>query len=1440
MANLANLPQSQTFSYLEDPAIQLYADRIMAVARTLAEQFARERTFGRGNLRKTMEKYFGGSDQNNCWSWRDVTDAVEVAQVLYYKAELSQLTEDDRLRKLELLQGLIPTSRHRTEESELHQHFSTPMILSEVASKLLAIAPHHHFLEPSAGFGTGTAPAARITNNLCLNEISARKLALLDRLFPEARLFGVDAGSLDDRLDHGILAHRMFINPPFNSSPGQRGLKGIGVRHIMSAVDRLAEGGRMVAVTPAGFTPENQQWSLVFAALSRKVRIECLATLFKGMFQKSGTPVATNLLVLSKEQHPTDTSLSFKRVTIEDIDELVFFGKTNAPTVSAADDQIQGSPAAADKSVISPNFVAKAKQIVLAQKPFPKSVELDYEPLAQQLAAGHLQDQLYEPYEIQSVRLDDAPEHPTALVQSAALASVAMPIASYKPHVPHMWRAKNMLSGPQLETTIYAGQAHQSYLAGTYAVSDDGVDLVYSENGFKVRQGYAIGDGTGTGKGREIASIIFDNFARGRRKAIWLTKSDKLIKAARRDWEALGCDPNQIVNLSKFKPGEAITLDEGIIFATYARGRNFSHKYQVARIDQLLEWVGDEFDGVIAMDECHELANAAPGKSDFMDMESKASLQGKFGLQLQTKLPEARVVYASATIATKVESLSFACRLGLWGTHDLPFASREDFMSSMSEGGISALEVVSRDLKAAGLYIARSLSFEGVAYEMVEHELTPDQVATYNAFADAYKIIHANLQSALQETNIVDGNKALNAMAKGAALSAFESTKQRLFNHLLTSMATAAVIDRMEEDLNNGHACVVQIISTGEAVMKRRLAQVAPEDRYDLQFDVTPREYILDYLMNSFPVVLHEVHKDDEGRETAVPSVDEKNNIILCRKAVERRDILVERLCSLPPVRTALDQIVHHFGTANVAEVTGRTQRIVKKEVNGVERRILQTRSAGSNIAEEQAFNADMKRLIVFSEAGGTGSSYHADLTYKNQRQRRHYLLEAGWRAELAIQGLGRSHRSNQAQTPTFLPVTTNVQGQKRFTSTIAKRLDALGALTKGQRQTGGQGLFRPQDNLESSYAKAALIQFYTALYLNKIPDITLAEFSVLTGLDLIDGSGELKTKLPPIQRFLNRLLALRIDEQNSLFAIFETFIEREIEAAKKAGTYDAGLMTLQAHKITTLDTNVIYRHPRTGAETMAIHLERVQRIKYRTYDYVDEKLISDPESKLVINLPAGNAAVLSGAFLSIDEEFNPIHRHRLYGPCGTKRIKADVLQERGWVEAEAHLHKKAWEDELSGLPEFETDHLFLLTGSLMPLWKKLPAAMPKVVRLQTDTGMKLLGRVLNPTAYDKLLIELDKGRPDSITIIDMIMSGDAEAAFDKGFRLRRSKVMDRYRLEVVGDFQTELATLKQLGCFTEIMQYQARCFIQTDENAAIVLDRMFERYALKAITSLA
>src|SRR3546814_7801911 len=105
------------------------------------------------------------------------------------------------------------------------------------------------------------------------------------------------------------------------------------------------------------------------------------------------------------------------------------------------------------------------------------------------------------------------------------------------------------------------------------------------------------------------------------------------------------------------------------------------------------------------------------------------------------------------------------------------------------------------------------------------------------------------------------------------------------------------------------------------------------------------------------------------------------------------RDNLVERFCSLPIVGSALDHIIGHFGTDAVAEVTGRSRRIV---IDAHGRQRIESRSPRTNLAETDAFMRNEKKILIFSDAGGTGRSYHASLTAENQSRRNPYLLEPG------------------------------------------------------------------------------------------------------------------------------------------------------------------------------------------------------------------------------------------------------------------------------------------------------------------------------------------------------------------------------------------------------------------------------------------------------------
>ena len=473
--------------------------------------------------------------------------------------------------------------------------------------------------------------------------------------------------------------------------------------------------------------------------------------------------------------------------------------------------------------------------------------------------------------------------------------------------------------------------------------------------------------------------------------------------------------------------------------------------------------------------------------------------------------------------------------------------------------------MVARDLKALGLYQARALAYDGIEVDILEHPLTPEQRRIYDAYAGAFKVIHANIEEALKATGIVQGEDTLNKNAKAAALSAFEGTKQRFFGHLLTGMKCPSTIRAIEADLAAGRSAVVQLVSTGEALMERRIAEVPASEWDDLNIDLTPRDAILSYLMHAFPVQLQEPFTDDGGNLLSRPARDADGNPVICKEAEDRRDALIEKLAALPPVPTALDQIVQHFGHEAVAEVTGpgrgacsglRTRRASVSRCAAGRPRPTLPRPPPSWTARSASWCSAWR----VGPAGATtpicraGTPSGASTT----------CWSRGWRADQAIQGLGRTHRTHQASAPLFRPVTTDVKGERRFIATIARRLDSLGAITRGQRdsQTAMAGsdaaLFRESDNLESVYAKAALRQFYGALWRGSIKGWNLERFEKSTGLKLT-WEGNLKEDLPPMPRFLNRLLALPIAEQNQLFAELEARIAANIEQAIEAGSYELG-----------------------------------------------------------------------------------------------------------------------------------------------------------------------------------------------------------------------------------------------------------------------------------------
>ena len=1418
-------------------------EALIRVGTCLADQLAQGRAVDTAALRAAMEAACGGSDADGLWLWKDAYEAGEIAQVLFLRRfwpaiRAKATTPAARLALLARITTMFPTQTRRSEESEAFQQFSTPLALGFVAALAAGLRPGERVLEPSAGTGLLAVHAELAGARLHLNELAATRAGLLAPLFPAVGVTQLDAAQIHDRLDAGVIPDVVLMNPPFSVAAGVEGrYRDATGDHLRSAFARLAPGGRLVAITGEGFRPDRPSSAGAFAALAKRGgRLVFSAGVSGRAYAKHGTTVDVRLSVLDRMPDSESGAQAAPLGLCPDPAALL------AAVLAGVPPRLTPIPASAPvpRSAI-PGLARRPAPAQPAARPAPAAVGETAVPIAyatiEDLPATLVPEAaLYEAYALETLRIEGAQPHPTPLVQSTAMASVRLPRPSHAPRLPASVVTGGLLSDCQIETVIYAGAAHARHLPGHWTVDETGTILSAAVEGadgaIRFRQGFFLGDGTGAGKGRQVAGIILDNWMQGRRRALWISKNDALLEDARRDWRHLGQEPLQIVPLSRFAPGKPVTLSEGILFTTFATLRGGSRSGAGSRLDQVCDWLGPDFDGVIALDEAHALANAAAGSGDRGVVE--ASQQGKAGLSLQYRLPEARVLYVSATGAVTVEKLAYAHRLGLWGGGSFPFPARTDFVGAMQQGGLAAMEVLARDLKALGLYTARSLSYAGVEVEMLDHVLTSEQTAIYDAYADAFQVIHTHLDAALKASGVTGASGTLNRAAKSAARSAFESSKQRFFNHLLTAMKCPSLIADIAAQIEAGHAAVIQIVSTGEALMERRLAGIPSSEWGDLQVDVTPREYVIDYLAHAFPTQLYEPYTDADGNLQSRPVTDDEGRPVQCREAVEARDALIERLCGLEPVQSALDQILHHFGAGAVAEVTGRARRIVRQTGrDGIDRLVLQNRPAGANLSETQAFQGDEKRILVFSEAGGTGRSYHADRGAKNRRLRVHYLLEAGWKADAAVQGLGRTNRTNQQQPPLFRPVTTDVKGERRFLSTIARRLDTLGAITRGQRQTGGQGLFRPEDNLESHYARDALRQLYLLLVRGKVEGCSLQMFEDATGLKLMDDTG-IKDELPPITTFLNRLLALTIDLQGVLFTAFEQLLNAKIEGAIASGSYDVGLETLRAESFVVTDRQTIHVHPGTGAEARLLTITQRERNRPVTLTEALD-LAADPRAKLLINERSGRAAVQIPTTSVMLDDGEIERRVRLIRPMEAHNIPVKMMGETHWIEVDQTVFASAWNAEIAEVPEFVDSTIHVVSGLLLPIWKRLPNDSTRVYRLQTDDGERIVGRRVSPAwVAGAMATGTSTLTPDDAFVA--LVDGKTILDLTEGLQLRRSRVMGANRIELSGFTDVMRDRLHAYGLFHEIISWKLRMFIPTDASGPAILAKVLERYPVQRI----
>ena len=825
-------------------------------------------------------------------------------------------------------------------------------------------------------------------------------------------------------------------------------------------------------------------------------------------------------------------------------------------------------------------------------------------------------------------------EHPGDIAEAASLGSIDLPPAKYPlfDAIRDELVDTGKLSKLQLEGILFACQKHCEF-------APDGK-----------RAGFMIGDGAGVGKGRQISGIIIDNFVRGRRKAVWISSSGDLHRDAERDLGDLGCTIKVINSCPEIDRetrafGLSKDYQEGVLFTTYSTLVSKTQKKN--RLEQIIEWFGGEnADGVVIFDECHKAKN-------FSAAADTGSKVASAVITFQDRCPLARVVYASATGISEVGNMTYLSRLGFWGK-GTPFKSADRFIESMKSRGVGFLEMLAMEMKASGKYVSRGLSFRQAEFEQHTIKLSKEQRKMYNDACDLLSLIRGACVEAVNRTG----------SDRKSIMGAYWSVHQRFFKLLCISMKVPNVIAKANEALAQGNCVVIGLQTTGEAQDSSADLKFG-DDVTKWGFVSTTREMLVSFLHVHFPTEIRgasdgaavenkapppdwtadnwkrasggESARDGEyaGRfhTDAPPLVDEE--------LADAKEELIKKVINLDLPPNFLDALIDGFGGPDqVAELTGRSGRIVRRgskllyEARGTTASRKGSSISGDgdvlgvNIAEKNAFMSGEKLVAIISDAASTGISLHASKGAANVRRRVHITIELPWSADKAIQQLGRTHRSNQVTGPVYVMCSTNIGGERRFVAAVARRLQSLGALTRGDRRAA-TGIDLSDGNVDSSLGREALKKVYESLVAldSKLPsgvsfegimahvneddleegkpirnwdDLKLSlrsallELGVQVGLrnegfsveevSLLQEIGYGNKDLGDVRRFLNRLLGLRLREQNLMFAYFAETLDCQIKLAKAEGKYTEGVSDLGGSSIRIAEeSNVILKDPYHG-----------------------------------------------------------------------------------------------------------------------------------------------------------------------------------------------------------------------------------------------------------------
>ena len=350
---------------------------------------------------------------------------------------------------------------------------------------------------------------------------------------------------------------------------------------------------------------------------------------------------------------------------------------------------------------------------------------------------------------------DPLRSHPTAVAESSALQAIPLPPVEYVCR--HVGESIH-LSQMQVETVAIAMSA-------------------LLRRGTRGRT-FALGDGTGLGKGRCLAAIARE--WRGHHgvdgKVLWVSAN---LRLGEQTTEELGL----------FLDGEQDAHEKRWFrFESYMRLKNVSVR------DECISWIQQSTQAstaaatarvLVCLDECHLLR--------------RRKLLFRALAEILHTVPGVAVLYSSATMMSDPSHMLYLSqRLPMYRGADAPFESTKHMQRVLNTGGTSVLELVAMYLRSQGVYLARQLSLHGVDVDSWRFVATSKHRRLYDLLARS--VVECGVP---------------------------QTRAQHVLLRLIAALKVTRALARADEFLQRGWSVIFSLARTGEATTERNIERGA-------------------------------------------------------------------------------------------------------------------------------------------------------------------------------------------------------------------------------------------------------------------------------------------------------------------------------------------------------------------------------------------------------------------------------------------------------------------------------------------------------------------------------------------------------------------------------------------------------------------------------------